>query len=68
MIHSSSNFLDRVNLWNEQKIEKMVKEKEEEVNKDLKECTFTPRINEQRSRVEKKDTGLRLEKSQNQLK
>jgi hypothetical protein len=36
MIHSSSSFLDRVNMWNEQKLEKKVKEKEDRVYTDLR--------------------------------
>lgn len=30
----------------------MIREKEEEINKDLQECTFAPRINEQPPRHE----------------
>ena len=41
---SNSTFLERVNIWQEHKLEKIIREKEEEINKDLKECTFAPQI------------------------
>ena len=70
LVHSSSNFLERNTLWNEQKIEKKVKEKEEQVYSDLRECTFTPKIN---AKVRKQDglnsrSQLRQDKSQRQLR
>jgi hypothetical protein len=43
---SSSSFLERVTIWQEHKLEKMIREKEEGVNKDLRECTFAPQIKE----------------------
>lgn len=42
---SSSTFFERNNIWYENKIEKIVKEKEEEVSKGLEDCTFKPKIN-----------------------
>lgn len=63
---SSSNFLERVGVWQEHKIEKMVREKEEEVNRDLRECTFAPQINERRRREEVQP--VRDEKSTSQLR
>jgi type III secretory pathway component EscU len=45
MVSSDSTFLERAQVWQEHKIEKMLREKEEEVNKDYKECTFAPKIN-----------------------
>jgi hypothetical protein len=61
---SSSNFLERVTIWQEHKLEKMIREKEEGVNKDLMECTFTPQIKDIpiKSRVENVEPGLQKSK------
>ena len=70
LVHSSSNFLDRVNLWNEQKIERKVKEKEDKVCSDLKECTFTPKMYPRmRTATEYENKSpLKTEKSQKELR
>jgi hypothetical protein len=36
-------------LWQESKLEKIVKEKEEEVVKGLQDCTFKPKLNQNRN-------------------
>ena len=70
LAHSSSNFLERVALWNEQKIEKKVKEKEEQVYNDLKECTFTPKLNPKTKRnwEDLSRSQLRTDKSQRNIR
>ena len=44
--YPTSGFMERNNIWLENKIEKIVKEKEEEVVKGLEDCTFRPKINQ----------------------
>lgn len=44
-VSRAANFLERNYIWQENKLEKIVKEKEEEVSKGLEECTFKPKLN-----------------------
>jgi hypothetical protein len=44
-VSTSSNFLERNNVWQENKLEKIVRDKEDEVTKGLEECTFKPKLN-----------------------
>ena len=68
MIPSSSNFLERNTIWYENKIEKIVKQKEEEVNKDLEDCTFRPKINNNyRNKNINKSRSITPSRSRNQL-
>lgn len=38
------NFIDRITIWQENRIKKQVKEREELTSRNLKECTFTPKF------------------------
>lgn len=70
LVHSSSNFFERNNLWNQQKLEKKIKEKEEKVYSDLRECTFKPKLNTRTKRMTEvgSKSALKNDRSQKQLK